>query len=584
VWHDTADDSVGAWYPDEVWPHPGRVLAAHNAHGFDRFAAERYGFDAAAWIDTAQLARKVGLPGSLDALGSRWLDIPKDKVASKFTKSLSSVKRPATCTPSTWRGMSPESKRASGTQPAIDHAALTRVVSYCASDVAIMSGTWDRLREWIDVDAAAEGLDRLINDRGVCFDSILATRLIGECDRLRDVAVEECVVALGYFPGECEAAARSPQQFCSIVGTDDARADTVADVDHPLAAVRRAIASPAKGKLLAGLARVHADGRLRDTLVYYGAHTGRWSARGMQLHNMSRPEVELDVDTFAEEVIAGRRCTKEEVDAMVRSTITASPGNLLVVSDFSAIEAVTTAWCARDEAALDVFRSDREVYRIAAAAIFEIEYDEVTSYQRQVGKVSELACGYGGGVGALTGMAAKFSLDLSGVDPQGIVDRWRALHIPIVQLWRNSERAFRSAMKGRNCYAGPCEYVLADDGGAVACFLPSGRPIVYPDVRLAGRSLSYLGKRGRAHLYGGKLVENSVQAMCRDLMSDATIAAENEMLDPVFTVHDEIVCDVPIDRAHTAYDRLREIMTTLPAWAAGLPLEAKGWLGKRYRK
>ena len=588
VWCDTADGSAGAWYPGQPWPHEGRVLAAHNAHGFDRFAAERYEFGARDWIDTAQLARRAGLPGALDALGTRWCGVPKDKDSSRFTKSLSSVRRPRGVSADAWRRMPTSERRRYGTMPELDADGFARVVTYCASDVAIMAQTWPRLSQWQHVDADVCALDRVVNDRGVAFDRDLARRLLEEDARVCTDAVEACAREMGLTPDDVRAAARSPAQFCVWTGSPNAQAETVATLDHPLARARAALASIARGKLTAGLARVHDDGRLRDTLVYYGAHTGRWSSRGMQLQNMPRPASRfegVDVDEFATEVLAGRPCDADEIALLVRATITASRRHRLVVSDFTSVEARATAWAAGDSAALDVFRAGRDPYKVAATAIFGVSYDDVTKAQRQVGKCAELALGYQGGPSAFTQFTRVYRIDLGGLDTRAIVDAWRALHAPIRDLWYACQRAFRAAVEGRATWAGPFEFVPDDDGESVACFLPSGRPIVYNDARIDGEGgLSYHGTRACEHTYGGKLVENAVQATCRDMMAMAMLRAEREGLRPVLTVHDEIVCDVPEARVDEASATLHEIMTDAPPWGVGLPVGADGWTGFRYRK
>lgn len=728
AWYDTSDGTTGVWTPRDAWPRPARILAAHNAHGFDRFAAEKYAFDAAGWIDTAHLARKAGLPGALDALGTRWADVPKDREASLLTRRLSSVRRPsrkhgpAEIKASVWRTLDAQAKRDYGLLPEITQEIWTRVVRYCQLDVAILAENWPRLSEWLSVDADVERVDRVINDRGVCFDADLAQRLISEDARVSRVAVAEAAAALGMTPDECATAARSPAQFTAATGSSDARGDTVATIDHPLARAREALATIAAGKLRAGLDRVHADGRLRDTLVYYGAHTGRWAGRGMQLHNMPRPAARLegvDVDALSAAVLAGRPCDADEIALLVRATITASPGNVLAVADFSSVEARATAWAAGDRDAVAVFVSGKDPYKVAASAIFGVEYDAVTKPQRQVGKVAELAClagdvpvltsrgwvplqdvkkedrlwdgiswvrhegvvtrgskptievagikctsdhrilcdqyrwtqagdmsdlslsqalaiaseslpsfdatralraeprsiscelvfdvahagprnrytiltargplivhncGYQGGPGAFESMARAYRLDLDGVDVGAIVTAWRELHAPIKRLWYACGNAFASAARdGRTTRVGPFEFVPGTSG-EVACFLPSGRPVVYNDATVddAG-GLAYTG-RARAHIYGGKIVENAVQALCRDLMAEALLRAEDAGLNPVLTVHDEIVCDVPEAQGPAAFARLLEIMRTPPAWARGFPLGADGWTGRRYRK
>jgi DNA polymerase len=177
---------------------------------------------------------------------------------------------------------------------------------------------------------------------------------------------------------------------------------------------------------------------------------------------------------------------------------------------------------------------------------------------------------------------------LAALDLPAIVAAWRKLHAPIRDLWYSCERAFHAAIKGHNTWAGPFEFVRAVEGDAVACFLPSGRPIVYPEARMSKSAdregLVYLGTKGREHLYGGKLVENAIQGLCRDLMSDALLRVEAAGLNPVLHVHDEIVCDVPETHGQAVYDVLHECMTPLPAWATGFPMAADGWVGRRYRK
>jgi DNA polymerase len=339
---------------------------------------------------------------------------------------------------------------------------------------------------------------------------------------------------------------------------------------------------------------------LRNTLLYYGAHTGRWSGRGFQPQNLPRPESRyeeegVDIDALALAVRDGEHCTQADIEFLLRGVLTASKGNTLVCADFASIEARATAWAAGDEGALDVFRSERDPYMVAATAVFGVAYDDVTKAQRQVGKVCELALGYQGGPRAFASMAEVYGVDLSELDLEAIVYAWRELHSPIVSLWYRCESAFRRALERGSCSAGVFDFVLSDDGHAIACFLPSGRPLVYNGAKATPSSeegkrpeLSYLGEfRGKLvekSLYGGKLVENAIQGLCRDLMSSALVRAEQQGLNPVLTVHDEIVCDVPAERAQTAYEALVREMTNTPSWAAGLPVHAKGWIGFRFRK
>jgi len=593
-WYDVSDGRRGTWLPGELWPHRGRVLAAHNMHGFDRFACDRYEFGAAGYVDTSQFARKAGLPGALDELGTRWYDTPKDREGSRFVRGLSTVRKPPKRDPNyvdseTWKRMTVLQKAAVGIQKSITNEDLDRVVAYCESDVEIMRKAWPALEEWATVDADVEELDALINDRGIHFDTELASALLELDDRIAEREIDRAARALGWGHDTTEKAARSPKQFCEITGAPNAQKGTVDALDHPLARVRRAITTITSGKLIAGFTLAGNDSRLRDIHRYYGAHTGRWSGRGLQTQNLPRPPKRLedaDIDAYVARALALDDLDSEEVSFLIRPTLTASPGNVLVVRDFSSVEAVATAWAAGDDDALAVFASDADVYKVTASRIFGVRYDAVTKAQRQIGKCAELACGYQGGPGAFESIAAIYQLDLTGVDTREIVKAWRKIHKPIVDLWYACQRAFRYVVERGGSRRVSCfEFCPSDDVDSVACFLPSGRPIVYPGARLTSDgSLAFDGARHTDHTYGGKLVENAIQGLCRDLLADALLRAEAAGLNPVMHVHDEIVCDVPRDAAADAAGELQHIMTTPPEWAADFPLGADGYEKERYRK
>ena len=648
AWYDTRDGSAGMWLPGDAWPHHGRLLGAHNATGFDRHGAVRLKWMTSAdeWVDTSELARTAGLPGALDALGKRWLDLSKDKDASRFTRGLSRARRPKHLKPDEWRAMSEETRQSLGELPELTPAALDRVTGYCASDVEILAVGWESLDDWRALEPDVVAVDRAINDRGVPLDVDLCRALL-----LADEANSERVVTrvsedTGLGVDELRAIASSPAQFCSATGAPNAQKGTVENLDHPLAEVRRTIASIARGKLEAGLARVSSDGRLRDSHLYYGGHTGRFAGKGMQLQNLPRPakqfekkwEAELLDDAgisdwlgaCASRVASTGEATPAEIGLLLRGVIAASPGKTLAVCDFSGVEARALAWAAGDHKALDVFVSGRDPYKVAAATIFGVPYESVTDAMRRVGKTAELACGYGQGGKKFADTSAKMGADLAavGVDPFAVVASWRKLHAPSVRLWHNVEAAFRRAIEGRDSAEACFEFRRASKGDDVAVFLPSGRPIVYCNARFDGttrRGIIFEGGRvddtsskpspfcpvcwcpcvasvaGRAKVYrckahgnvvpamrvrtyGGKLVENLIQALCRDLLTGSLVASERSGLCPVMHVHDEIVCEVDRSAGAEGYHELRQIMRSAPDWAAGFPLDAKGFVCGRYRK
>jgi DNA polymerase len=611
VLYDTDSGEIEIWERGQPRPalleradESGAQLAAHNATGFDRFGAERLGWcwDYEEWIDTSELARAAGLPGGLDALATRWLGLAKDKVASRFTVGLSSVRRPA-------RG--PE-KRERGALPACGPAEMARVIPYCLSDVEVLAHGWPVLETWQGIEPDVQRVERTINDRGVQFDIQLAKRLLEEDERNGELALEQAARELGrggWTPERVRQVASSPAQFCAHTGADDATKATIDQIIQAneahgtnreavlLSRARQSLASIARGKLEAGLARVSPDGRLRDSHRYIGGHTWRWSGRGMQLQNMPRPSkrfeswADAEICALADRVLAGEHCDADEIDLLLRACIHAKPGHTLLVEDFSGVEARALAWAAGDAAGLAVHaEGKRDPYKVAAQSIFGVRYEDVTKDQRQAGKVAELACGYGGGAGAIARFAATLGVNLaaSGVDEQTIVDGWRNAHKPIVRFWYDCERALANAIEGKRGRVSCFDFVPSD-GSAVAVLMPNGRPLVYNNPKVSrgerGRpELSYLGHHSREKLYGGKIVENLIQSMCRELLAEALVQAEDCGLAPVLHVHDEIVCEVPASDADDGAEALHHIMTTVPEWAEGFPLGAAGHVGRRYRK
>lgn len=640
VMHDTESGATGAWFPEDGPVALDGDHGAHNWDGFDRFIAARLGWgDFPHAVDTSVLARRAGLPGALDALGTRWLGRAKDKAASRFTVGLSKYDDIADAPPPSPTAQAAiEDKKARARErsrflkawrarPAAERraAVLDIVTRYCASDVAIMEHGWPKLRPYLTegVFAGWEGdvlaAHRAVNDRGVAFDSGLARCLLAADARNAESVVGVAAKACGWNSDQVRAVIGSPVQLAGVLGTPDATADTIeaflkggtfehAEWQIRLCEARQAIASIVRGKLEAGLARVSADGCIRDGHKYYGAHTGRDSHKGLQMGNMTRPPNTMpthggrlperyadwgddEIARLVDLALAGESLTNEEIEVALRACLHASQGGELAVCDFSSVEARWIAWTAGDEKALDVFRSGKIPYKVAAATIFGIAYDDVVkgSDEYDIGKKAELSCSYAMG-------AKKFELKYApsrvGVDAADIVRGWRELHAPIVQYWRALEDAFVAAVRGSEVHLWPYKFVPGSDGASVAIFLPSGRPIVYNQTGLSrevgfnGRthlSPYYIGTKGhREHLYGGKIAENVTQAGCRDLMMAGLVHAERAGLAPVLRVHDEIVCDVP--RGREGYEALREIMLTLPEWARGFPVGAAGHFGFRYRK
>lgn len=619
VLHDTDSGAWAVWEPGDPAPWDASdTVAAHNYDTFDRFGAERYRWPTPrVAIDSSVLARRAGLPGALDALAQRWLGREKDTAGKKTTMALSGspvcgdkvdkngeLKRGVPAELREELRAYNRERKASGCWPTVPAATAARVREYCRDDVGVMAEAWPRLEPWNELDADMYEVDRAMNERGVGFDSQLARRLVEECDHNADEALEALAVQLRITVAELHAIANSPKQFAERTGLPNAQAETIALWLHDTGEVgdfcraRSAIASIARGKLEAGLARVSPDGRLRDSLRYYGAHPGRWSHTGMQLGNMPRPDdafkrwTDADICRRIDEVLAGGRCTQAEIDLLLRACLHAREGHVFVVYDFAGVEARALAWSAGDWEALKVLLSPLSPYKVAAGRIFGCDPHtlEKSDPRYTAGKIAELALQYQGGVNALVNMGLNFGIDLrrGAIPPQAIVDGYRTLHAPIKRFWYAMQDAAIKATDGYSSRVGPFEWTTNGEGD-VACLMPSGRPIVYNAMHTIpgkyGPQLRYMGtKSGWEFAYGGSLTQNAMEGICRDELARALVAQERAGFAPVLSVHDETVDEVPANAAKEAREEIESIMTTPSACVQSFPLGAEGFVGTRYRK
>lgn len=406
AWRST-DGGHGVWFPGDPNPFPADArLVAWNMMSFDRFGVERCGWPYAELIDAMQLSYRAGLPGGLDDFAAFRLGRRKDHAGSKTTMALS-LSPVAKEVPEELKAPLREYAKACKAELAwvpIPQVALERVAQYCADDVEIMAEAWPELVDWLDVDAEVSRVERIVNDRGVPFDVELARRLLEEDARNQEEAIQEAAQGLTIDPEELRRMASSPAQFTAATGAENAQKGTIAELirgggDAALfAKARQALATIARGKLEAGLAREF-GGRLYDVAKYYGGHTGRWSGQGMQLQNLNRPPPHLEdltadqISDLAEAVIAGRRASPDEINVLLRATIYAPDGWRLVVCDFSAVENRALAFYAGDVAELDRIERKVDPYKTLAAEIYREPYESIgKGAKRSAGKIGVLAC------------------------------------------------------------------------------------------------------------------------------------------------------------------------------------------------
>ena len=357
------------------------------------------------------------------------------------------------------------------------------------------------------------------------------------------------------------------------------------------------------------------DGRVRGLLQFYGANrTGRWAGRLVQVPNLPRTYTD-PIDPARDFIKAKNKnalrlvygSVPDTLSQLIRTAFIASPGNVLIDADFSAIEARVISWLAGEEWRLEVFRTHGKIYEASASQMFNIPIERIKKGNpeyayRARGKVAELALGYQGSVGAMRRMDVGHNLDdLSDDEVQDIVDRWRDTNSKIRNLWYEMDSAAIHVIQNGGSVRVKClvfarEYDSRTGKHCMTIRLPSGRKLYYvsPSVGMnkwGNPSIAYMGveqgtKKWRPiETYGGKLTENVVQAIARDCLAIAIENLEAAGLPIVFHIHDEVVIDVaPFADDETMLSRVEEIVTRPIPWAPGLPLNADGWDGTFFKK
>lgn len=466
--------------------------------------------------------------------------------------------------------------------------------------------------------------DLIINARGVAVDMDFVHGALEMGDTVRTELTDEAVKISGlYNPNSV----RQLSQWLSDETGEDvsnlrketvaemlARDDNSAEVNRMLE-IRQELGKTSTKKYDAIEEAVCADGRVRGLLQFYGANrTGRWAGRLVQVQNLPRTYTEpLEL---ARELVKGRKLDalrviygspNDTLSQLIRTAFVAAPGNVLIDADFSAIEARVISWLAGEEWRLEVFRTHGRIYEASASQMFGVPLERIKKGNpeyalRQRGKVAELALGYQGGVGAMRNMdVGNLLADLSDDEVQEIVNRWRSTNPKIRNMWYDFDSAAAEVIvnggtvRVRDCVLAR-EYDCLRGTTCMAITLPSGRKLYYIDPavgenRWGGSSLSYMGmdqttkKWKRIETYGGKLVENCVQAIARDCLAQAIEYLEAAGLPVVFHVHDEVVIDVaPFGTDAEMLDKVVSIMTRPIPWAQGLPLGADGWVGRFFKK
>ena len=466
--------------------------------------------------------------------------------------------------------------------------------------------------------------DQIINSRGVAVDLELMDGALYLDDLTRKQYLQEAQEITGLEnPNSLSQLAvwlreETGREINSL--TKDAVADLLSvdlgsDKARRVLNIRQELGKTSNKKYNALEAAVGPDGRVRGLLQFYGANrTGRWAGRIVQPQNLPRTYIEGEMLTLARDLVKDRNqeglrlvygSVPDTLSQLIRTAFVAKPGCTLVDADFSAIEARMIAWLADEEWVLEVFRTHGKIYEASASQMFGIPIENIKkgnpeySY-RQKGKVATLALGYQGGTGSLVSMGA-LRMGIQEEDLPDIVDRWRKANSHIVNFWYQVDAASREAvdsgrtieiMGGRLAFAREMDPENGLDFMTIR--LPSGRKLYYPHPhmgqnRFGSPSLCYWGQNQTTkkwqviETYGGKLAENITQAVARDCLAEAIERLEAAGYHIVFHIHDEIVAEVE-NGTEADLDKVVEIMSQVPDWAAGLPMNADGWVNPFFKK
>lgn len=597
---------------------PQCLKHAYNA-AFEWYCLSKYmgaQLPPAQWRDTMLHGLYAGYTAGLDATG-RALGIPEDK--QKLTTGKALIRYfCAPCKPTKANGGRTRN------YPHHDPEKWELFKTYNGQDVVAEMEIERRLSVFPVPDFVQKQweTDLLINARGVAVDMDFCEGALELGETIRAQLTDEAVQLSGLQnPNSVKQLAR----WLSAETGDDIttlRKETIKELlgrdnaDHVqrMLEIRQELGKTSTKKYDAIEAAVCDDGRVRGLLQFYGANrTGRWAGRLVQVQNLPRTYTEpLE---FARELVKGRKLDalrtvygspNDTLSQLIRTAFVAAPGNILIDADFSAIEARVISWLADEEWRLEVFRTHGKIYEASASQMFGVPLERIKKGNpeyslRQRGKVAELALGYQGGVPAMRQMdTGKLLADLPDEEIKDIVDKWRNTNPKIRNLWYSfNDAAIRVIQNGGSLRVRCCTFARECDcirgTTCMTISLPSGRKLYYvePSVgenRWGGPSITYMGvndknKWGRIETYGGKLVENVVQAIARDCLAQAIEHLEAAGLPVVFHIHDEVVIDTAaFDTNDAMLDKVVKIMSTPIPWAEGLPLGADGWVGAFFKK
>ena len=608
TWHDLAKAGVADLITDE-----NTIKVAHNA-AFERTCLSKLAFTKRGvevshplflppeqWQDTMIMALEHGYPASLAMLGHA-LGLPEDR--QKMTEGKALIQW--FCKPI--RNATAKKRH----YPEEDLFKWSTFVEYNRRDVESEREIYNRLtamggvtaEEWHNWD-----IDQRINDRGIRidtqlvknvlgYDSSYTEKLLAEAKRITGLEKPTSIAQLKTWiitqdPGH--AAFRSLDKKTV---TELLQKDLKPQVRRVLE-IRQELGKTSVSKYEAfSRSASDIDDRVRGCFQFYGGRTGRFAGRLIQPQNFPRNSFE-DIDDARQYVKSSNwdavrllyDSPRDVFATLIRTAIVPEKGCRFVIADYSAIEARVTAWLTREAWRQKAFAAGEDIYCASASQMFGVPVVKhgINGHLRQKGKIAELALGYGGGVNALKAMGGE-AMGLTEDEMNDIVQKWRRSSPRIKAFWGKLDDAVRAAIEGSPTSLDR-NMLCFTRNGKLYIRLPNNRLIAYVSPRINDQDeIEYQGQNQTTRkwqtitTWGGKLTENVVQAIARDCLCEVLSTLESRGFRPVMHVHDEVICEVPIDQAEEKLAELEQIMSTSPAWAPDLKLNCDGFVSDYYRK
>ena len=560
------------------------------------------------WICTMVWGGFAGFPIGLDAIAKVvGLESQKDARGKNLIKYFTVPCKPTKANGGRTRNL-----------PHHDTGKWSVFKEYCLQDVRVERELRKRLESYHlpTSERYLWAIDKQITDKGVKIDTAFVKRIIEistiieneNIQKLKELTELEnpnsTSQLLGWLKERLPINSLTKESVASTIEKYDREDDAL-----KVLKLRQAISKTSIKKYLAMSRSVLADDTIKGLLQFYGANrTGRWAGRIVQIQNLPQnhieriEEVRQDFKTESLNFLKawyGEEKLMSIISQLIRTAFIPSKGNKFIVSDFSAIEARVLAYIASETWRIDVFKGHGKIYEASASKMFNVPIESITkgSELRQKGKIAELALGYGGGIGALKSMGA-LKMGLKEEELQPLVDAWRKSNPNIVGFWKGTERACKNLLN-YNAYwsdkqqiESPSCFIEAGlENSTMYIRLPSGRKLYYREPALIttsfGDTFTYMGvnqvsrKWERLSSFGGKLVENIVQAVSRDILAESIKKLHEKGYYIAFHVHDEIVIDCPMD---TDIGEIVGIMESPIGWARGLTLKADAYECEFYKK